>query len=81
MERTEIFEKVKEILVDKMYCESSEVSEGSDLGRDLQLDSLDKIDTIIECEHIFGIYIDDTSVTSISSVCDLCNVIESKVNK
>ena len=81
MERTEIFEKVKEILVDKMYCESSEVSEGSDLGRDLQLDSLDKIDTIIECEHVFGIYIDDTSVTSISSVSDLCNVIESKVNK
>lgn len=77
----EIFEKVKEILVDKMYCESDEVTENAELARDLRLNSLDKIDTIIECEHVFGIYIDDTSVTSISSVGDLCNAIESKVNK
>lgn len=81
MERTEIFEKVKEILVDKMYCESNEVTENAELAMDLQLDSLDKLDTVIECEHEFGIYFDDNEVESISSVGDLCRIIESKTNK
>lgn len=77
----EIFEKVKEILVDKMYCESDEVTENAELARDLQLDSLDKLDTVIECEHEFSIYFDDNEVESISSVGDLCRIIESKTNK
>lgn len=49
MEREEVRQKLIEIVVDKLRCESNEVTEGTRLS-DLGADSLDEIEMLMEVE-------------------------------
>lgn len=78
MKRTEIFEKVKEIINDKL-CPEVEITEDSTF-ENLGADSLDTIELIMKIEDEFGIRLPDEETDSVKTVKDLVDIIEKKLN-
>jgi acyl carrier protein len=60
MSKEEIFQELKEIMFD--LCASEDVTEESNLYDDLQLDSLDVVEIIMESEKRFEISIKDEDI-------------------
>ena len=59
MNREEIEVKVKEIVAEKAECEISEVNDQTNLEETLGMDSLDRVELLMEIEKEFGITIPD----------------------
>ena len=68
--------KVKEIIVDKLGREESEVTPEASFTNDLGADSLDTVELIMEFEKQFGITIADDQAEKISTVGDAIAHIE-----
>ena len=73
-----IFEKVKEITVDKLGVEAGEVELKSSFREDLGADSLDLFEFVMELEDEFNIEISNEDVEQIQTVEDAVNYIKSK---
>lgn len=73
-----IFEKVKEITVDKLGVEADEVELKSSFRDDLGADSLDLFEFVMELEDEFDIEISNEDVEEIQTVEDAVNYITSK---
>ncbi len=73
---TEIESKVKEIIVDKLGVEESQVVESASFTQDLGADSLDTVELIMELEKAFDIQIPDDAAEKISTVGDAVKYIE-----
>ncbi len=73
-----IFEKVKEITVDKLGVEPEEVELNSNFRDDLGADSLDLFEFVMELEDEFGLEISNEDVEDIQTVEDAVNYIKSK---
>ena len=70
-----VYERVKDIAVDKSGKDPSEVQESSSFSEDLELDSLDLVEMIMAFEEEFStddqpIEISDEDASSISTVQD-----------
>lgn len=65
---SEISEKVKKIIVDKLGVDESEVSESASFTDDLGADSLDTVELIMEFEKEFDISIPDEKAENIQTV-------------
>ena len=76
---SEISEKVKAIIVDKLSVDESEVTPEASFTNDLGADSLDTVELIMEFEKVFDITIPEDQSESISSVGDAIKFIESKL--
>ena len=70
-----VFEKVKEIIVDQLGIEESEVALATDFENDLKADSLDVFQIISEIEDELDITIDTNQ--NLKTVEDLVKYIES----
>ena len=57
--RQEIESKVNEILVDKLGIDASEIRNDAQMEADLNADSLDAVELVMEFEHEFNICIKD----------------------
>ena len=68
--------KVKAIIVDKLGVEESQVTPEASFTADLNADSLDTVELIMEFEKEFGISIPDEDTTKISTVQDVIAYIE-----
>ena len=68
--------KVKAIIVDKVGVEESQVTPEASFTADLNADSLDTVELIMEFEKEFGISIPDEDTTKISTVQDVITYIE-----
>jgi acyl carrier protein len=66
--REEIYERVKEVLVDQLGVEESEITEDASFQEDLDADSLDLVELIMELEDSFGIKISDEDAQQIQTV-------------
>lgn len=73
---SEIAEKVKAIIVEKLGVNESEVTPEATFAQDLGADSLDTVELIMEFEKQFGIEIPDDKAESILTVGDAISYIE-----
>ena len=72
----DIAAKVKEIIVDKLGVDESEVTIEASFTNDLGADSLDTVELIMEFEKEFNIGIPDDQAESIGSVGEAIKYIE-----
>lgn len=73
---SEIADRVKTIIVDKLGVDESQVTPAAAFTTDLGADSLDTVDLIMEFEKEFGIKIPDEEAEKIQTVCDAIKYIE-----
>ena len=66
--REEVFERVKEVLGEQVGVDENEITEGASFTEDLDLDSLDLVELIMELEDQFGIKISDEDAQKIQTV-------------
>ena len=78
---SEIEQKVKEIIVQKLGVDESEVSAEASFTNDLGADSLDTVELIMEFEKAFSVNIPDDKAETISTVGDAIAYIEANVEK
>ena len=73
---SEIAEKVKAIIVDKLSVDEAEVKNEASFSNDLGADSLDTVELIMEFEKQFNVTIADDQAEKISTVGDAIKYIE-----
>ena len=66
--REEVFERVKEVLTEQLGIDENEVTEEASFTEDLDEDSLDHVELIMELEDQFGIKISDEDAQKIQTV-------------
>ena len=71
------FDKVKEVIIDKLGIEDSKIESGSSFVDDLGADSLDTVELIMEFEREFDIQIPDDQAEKIETVGQAIQFIES----
>jgi acyl carrier protein len=79
MKREEIFNELKEIVLDYLGDDDIEVSEDSVLTDDLGLTSLDLISIVGDVEDSFDISVEDEAMESIETVGDVLDYIEGRL--
>ena len=72
-----VAEKVKAIIVDKLGVDESEVTNDANFINDLGADSLDTVELIMEFEKEFDIQIPDDKAEAIATVGNAVSFIES----
>ena len=73
---SEIAERVKAIIVDKLSVDENEVTPNASFSTDLGADSLDTVELIMEFKKEFGISIPDEEAEKIGTVGDAIAYIE-----
>lgn len=71
-----IFDKIKDIIIDQLQVEESDVAMDTNLMKDLSADSLDAVEIIMAIEDEFGIEIPDEDAETIQTVGDLVKYVE-----
>ena len=71
--------KVKEIIIDKLGVDESEVVAEANFANDLGADSLDTVELIMEFEKDFDLSIPDEDAETIATVGDAVNYIQKKL--
>ncbi len=66
--RDEVFERIKEVLSERLSVEEADITEEANFQEDLDADSLDLVELIMELEDQFGIKIPDDDAQKIQTV-------------
>jgi acyl carrier protein len=66
--REEIYDQVKTVLVEQLGIEESQITEAASFQEDLDADSLDLVELIMELEDQFGVKISDEDAQGIQTV-------------
>ena len=77
---SEHFDKIKEIVIDKLGVEEAKVTVDAKFIDDLGADSLDTVELIMQFEEEFGIEIPDEDAESLLSVKQAVDYITEKLN-
>ena len=77
---SEYYDKVKEIIIDKLGVEGSKITMESKFINDLGADSLDTVELIMQFEEEFGIEIPDEDAENLLSVAQAVDFISNKLN-
>ena len=80
MNKDEIYEKLKEIIVEQLGVNAEEIKPESTFADDLSADSLDIVELVMEIEEKFGISIPDDDAEKILTVEDVVNYINDHQN-
>jgi acyl carrier protein len=70
--------KVKEIIMNKLGVEASQITPTASFTNDLGADSLDTVELVMEFEKAFNIQIPDEDAEKISTVGDVINYLKEK---
>ena len=71
-----VFDKIKEIIMEQLQVEESEITMDTNLMKDLSADSLDAVEIIMAIEDEYGIEIPDEDAENIQTVQDLVRFVE-----
>ncbi|MEM7549969.1 MAG: acyl carrier protein [Bacteroidota bacterium] len=74
-----VSEKVKEILVDRLGIIETEITPDANIVKDLGIDSLDYAELVMEFETTFDIRIPDNDAEKITTIKDAVKYIEEKI--
>lgn len=77
---SDIADKVKSIIVEKLSVEESEVTNQASFTNDLGADSLDTVELIMEFEKEFNVSIPDEEAEKIATVGDAITYLERVVH-
>ena len=75
---SEVFGKVKDIIVDQLGVEEKDVTSAASFADDLGADSLDVVELVMALEEEFEIEIPDEDAEKISTVGEAVSYIEEK---
>lgn len=75
---SETLDKVKEVVMDKLGVEESQINEDAHFMDDLGADSLDTVELIMQLEEEFGIEIPDDDAENITTIGKAVEYIDSK---
>lgn len=75
----DVFNKVKEIIVEELNVEEDKVTLEASLKDDLGADSIDAVQIIMDLEDAFNIEIDTDNAEAISTVKNIVDYIEALV--
>lgn len=76
MERDEIMDKAKSVIVEQLGVDEDDVTEDASFIDDLNADSLDIVELVMALEEEFGISIPDEEAENIKTVGDAIAFIE-----
>lgn len=76
MEHDEVYDKVKEVIVDQLNVEEDDVTEDATFVDDLGADSLDIVELVMALEEQFGVSIPDEEAENIRTVGDAVSYIQ-----
>ncbi len=76
MTKEEIFDKLKDLVVDQLGADDDEVTMEAKIQDDLGADSLDVVDLAMSVEEEFGVKIPDEDLEGIKTVGDIVNYID-----
>ena len=79
--REEVFDRVKEVLVEQLGVDESAITEKASFQEDLDADSLDLVELIMAFEEAFDLDIPDEEAEKIATVKDAIDYIEGKLAK
>ena len=71
-----IFDKIKDIIIEQLQVEESDISMDTNLMKDLSADSLDAVEIIMAIEEEYGIEIPDEYAENFQTVGDLVEYVE-----
>ncbi len=77
----QVFEQVKAIIVDKLGVDAAKVTPEARFREDLEADSLDLVELIMEFEEKFGGEINDEDAQKITTVGNAVDYLESHMPK
>jgi acyl carrier protein len=75
----DIFEKVKEIIVEKLKVAPERVTMETDFKKDLEADSIDLFELVMAVEDAFGVELDDDAVVGVETVADVVGFLKDKI--
>ena len=79
MDHDEIYEKVKEVIVDQLNVEEDDVTEDAAFVDDLGADSLDIVELVMALEEQFSVSIPDEQAEKIKTVNDAVSFISENI--
>lgn len=80
MNKEEIKGKIKEIIVDKNGVEAEQVTDNANFETDLGMDSLDRVELLMEVEKEFSIEITDDEAEKVYTLADCVELVEKHKN-
>ncbi|MBN1874318.1 MAG: acyl carrier protein [Anaerolineae bacterium] len=76
---SEVYEKIKDIIIDILEVDEGQIHPGASFREDLEADSLDLVELIMEFEDKFGGHISDEDAQKIITVADAVSYIEARM--
>jgi acyl carrier protein len=81
IEMADVFEKVRDIIVERLKVDPSEVTPDAAFVEDLRADSLDIVEMVMKLEETFDITIPDEDVEKLRTVGDAVTYVEQRLKE
>ncbi|CAN5804562.1 acyl carrier protein [soil metagenome] len=79
MDRAQVAERLKEVLVSELGLDADKISDGASFEEDLEVDSLGVVELLMALEDEFGVKIPDEEAENIHTVGQAVDMVHGKL--